>query len=128
MLKACRALEIQSGHPSSEDLDQSKSPDCASSSSGRRTLQEPGNFLSTLKVDSLQSEFTAFTPKAVCWAPAAPRLVDFAYMVHTKSATSVSAQRSNGQIGSLRNEITSGDVVEILTQKGTTQPRLGSAS
>src|SRR2546429_7296797 len=43
---------------------------------------------------------------------------DFAYMVHTEVGHECGGAKVNGQGVSLRHEIQSGDVVEILTQKG----------
>ena len=48
--------------------------------------------------------------------PKAPRL-DFAYSVHTEVGNQCVGARVNGQMVSLRHEVVSGDVVEILTQR-----------
>jgi GTP pyrophosphokinase len=82
-------------------------------------LQEPGEFLSTLKVDLAPVEVYAFTPKGrVLELPRGATPVDFAYLVHTEVGHQCVGAKVNGQMVSLRHEITSGDVVEILTQKG----------
>src|SRR5712692_2579699 len=82
-------------------------------------LQEPGEFLTTLKVDLAPVEVYAFTPKGrVLELPRGATPVDFAYMVHTEVGHQCVGAKVNGQMVSLRHEITSGDVVEILTQKG----------
>jgi GTP diphosphokinase / guanosine-3',5'-bis(diphosphate) 3'-diphosphatase len=82
-------------------------------------LQEPGEFLSTLKVDLAPGEVYAFTPKGrVLELPRGASPVDFAYLVHTEVGHQCVGAKVNGQMVSLRHEIMSGDVVEILTQKG----------
>src|ERR1700730_18649554 len=82
-------------------------------------LQEPGEFLSTLKVDLAPVEVYAFTPKGrVLELVRGATPVDFAYLVHTEVGHQCVGAKVNGQMVSLRHEITSGDVVEILTQKG----------
>jgi len=82
-------------------------------------LQEPGEFLSTLKVDLGPVEVYAFTPKGrVLELPRGATPVDFAYSVHTEVGHQCVGAKVNGQMVSLRHEIVSGDVVEILTQKG----------
>ena len=82
-------------------------------------LQEPGEFLSTLKVDLAPVEVYAFTPKGrVLELPKGATPVDFAYSVHTEVGHQCVGAKVNGQMVSLRHEIVSGDVVEILTQKG----------
>jgi GTP diphosphokinase / guanosine-3',5'-bis(diphosphate) 3'-diphosphatase len=82
-------------------------------------LQEPGEFLSTLKVNLAPVEVYAFTPKGrVLELPKGATPVDFAYSVHTEVGHQCVGAKVNGQMVSLRHEIVSGDVVEILTQKG----------
>src|SRR6202162_2122551 len=82
-------------------------------------LEEPGEFLSTLKVDLAPVEVYAFTPKGrVLELPRGATPVDFAYLVHTEVGHQCVGAKVNGQMVSLRHEIVSGDVVEILTQKG----------
>src|SRR5580692_908393 len=87
-------------------------------------LQEPGEFLSTLKVDLAPVEVYAFTPKGrVLELPRGATPVDFAYTVHTEVGHQCVGAKVNGQMVSLRHEIVSGDVVEILTNKGHTPSR-----
>ncbi len=82
-------------------------------------LQEPGEFLSTLKVDLAPVEVYAFTPKGrVLELPKGATPVDFAYSVHTEVGHQCVGAKVNGQMVTLRHEVVSGDVVEILTQKG----------
>jgi guanosine-3',5'-bis(diphosphate) 3'-pyrophosphohydrolase len=82
-------------------------------------LQEPGEFLSTLKVDLAPVEVYAFTPKGrVLELPRGATPVDFAYSVHTEVGHQCVGAKVNGQMVTLRHEIVAGDVVEILTQKG----------
>ena len=82
-------------------------------------LSEPTEFLSTLKVDLAPAEVYAFTPKGrVLELPRGATPVDFAYMVHTEVGHQCVGAKVNGQMVALRHELSSGDVVEILTQKG----------
>jgi guanosine-3',5'-bis(diphosphate) 3'-pyrophosphohydrolase len=87
-------------------------------------LQEPGEFLTTLKVDLAPNEVYAFTPKGrVLELPAGATPVDFAYAVHTEVGHQCVGAKVNGHMVPLRHEISSGDVVEILTQKGHSPSR-----
>ena len=87
-------------------------------------LQEPGEFLTTLKVDLAPNEVYAFTPKGrVLELPAGATPVHFAYAVHTEVGHQCVGAKVNGQMVALRHEISSGDVVEILTQKGHSPSR-----
>jgi guanosine-3',5'-bis(diphosphate) 3'-pyrophosphohydrolase len=82
-------------------------------------LEEPSEFLSTLKVDLAPVEVYAFTPKGrVLELPRGATPVDFAYTVHTEVGHNCVGAKVNGQMVALRHEIVSGDVVEIMTQKG----------
>src|SRR6266853_2104422 len=110
--------KYKDGKPSSEDDDQ-RITWMRQLIEWSQELQEPGEFLSTLKVDLAPVEVYAFTPKGrVLELPRGATPVDFAYMVHTEVGHQCVGAKVNGQMVSLRNEITSGDVVEILTQKG----------
>jgi len=110
--------KYKSGKPGSEDDDQ-RITWMRQLIEWSQELQEPGEFLSTLKVDLAPVEVYAFTPKGrVLELPRGATPVDFAYLVHTEVGHQCVGAKVNGQMVSLRHEITSGDVVEILTQKG----------
>src|SRR6266849_5643494 len=82
-------------------------------------MQEPGDFLSTLRVDLHPVEVYAFTPKGRILAlPRGATPLDFAYTIHTEVGHQCVGAKVNGQIVPLRHRLSNGDVVEILTQKG----------
>ncbi len=87
-------------------------------------MEEPSDFLSTLKVDLYPEEVYTFTPKGrVIVLPRGATPVDFAYAVHTEVGHQCIGAKANGQIVPLRHHIANGDVVEILTQKGHSPSR-----
>ncbi|HVN09661.1 MAG TPA: bifunctional (p)ppGpp synthetase/guanosine-3',5'-bis(diphosphate) 3'-pyrophosphohydrolase [Patescibacteria group bacterium] len=87
-------------------------------------MQEPAEFLSTLRVDLYPEEVYAFTPKGkVIPLPRGATPVDFAYAVHTEVGNTCVGARVNGQMVSLRHALSNGDVVEVITQKGHTPSR-----
>src|SRR5438128_8654768 len=115
--------KYKSGRPASEDDDQ-RITWMRQLIEWSQELQEPGEFLSTLKVDLAPVEVYAFTPKGrVLELPRGATPVDFAYAVHTEVGHQCVGAKVNGQIVSLRHEISNGDVVEVLTQKGHTPSR-----
>src|SRR5271166_6189407 len=82
-------------------------------------MQEPSEFLSTLRVDLYPEEVYTFTPKGrVVVLPRGATPVDFAYAVHTEVGHQCSGAKVNGEMVPLRHALANGDVVEISTQKG----------
>src|SRR5579862_7420683 len=87
-------------------------------------MQEPSEFLSTLRVDLYPEEVYTFTPKGrVVVLPRGATPVDFAYAVHTEVGHQCAGAKVNGEMVPLRHALTNGDVVEIVTQKGHTPSR-----
>ncbi len=85
----------------------------------QQEMRDPGEFLSTLKVDLYPEEVYAFTPKGkVMILPREATAVDFAYAIHTEVGHRCVGAKVNGRIVPLRYRIRNGDIVEILTQAG----------
>jgi len=82
-------------------------------------MQEPSEFLSTLRVDLYPEEVYTFTPMGrVVVLPRGATTIDFAYAVHTEVGHQCTGAKVNGAIVPLRHTLANGDVVEIITQKG----------
>ncbi len=82
-------------------------------------MQEPSEFLSTLRVDLYPEEVYTFTPKGrVVVLPRGATPVNFAYAIHTEVGHQCVGAKANGSMVPLRHTLTNGDVVEIVTQKG----------
>ena len=87
-------------------------------------MEEPSEFLSTLKVDLYPEEVYTFSPKGrVVVLPRGATPVDFAYAIHTEVGNQCVGAKVNGQIVPLRHALANGDVIEILTQKGHSPSR-----
>ena len=87
-------------------------------------MQEPSEFLSTLRVDLYPEEVYTFTPKGrVVVLPRGATPVDFAYSIHTEVGHQCAGAKVNGELVPLRHVLANGDVVEIVTQKGHTPSR-----
>ena len=84
----------------------------------QKETEDPGEFLDTLRFEIATDEVFVFTPKGdVINLPAGGTPVDFAYAVHTEVGHHTIGARVNGRLVSLESELSSGDVVEVLTSK-----------
>lgn len=85
----------------------------------QRDMRDPGEFMSTLKVDLYPEEVYCFTPRGrVIILPRDATPIDFAYSIHTDVGHQCVGAKVNGRIVPLRTPLRNGDVVEIVTQSG----------
>jgi GTP pyrophosphokinase len=90
----------------------------------QRDMDDPNEFMSTLKVDLYPEEVYCFTPKGkVIVLPKDASPVDFAYAIHTDVGHATTAAKVNGRIVPLRHKLRNGDIVEITTAAGHSPSR-----
>lgn len=87
-------------------------------------LKDTNEYIESLKVDLFDDEVLVFTPKGdVIDLPQGAIPLDFAYRIHTDIGNSTVGAKVNGRLVALDQQLKTGDIVEILTQKGATPGR-----
>jgi GTP pyrophosphokinase len=85
----------------------------------QQEVQDPHEFLNSLKLDLYPEEVYCFTPKGeVKTLPRGASPIDFAFAIHTQIGHHCVGARVNGKIVPLRYKMKNGDIVEILTSPG----------
>ncbi len=80
-----------------------------------REVEDPQEFLETVKVDLFAEEVFVFTPAGdVYFFPQGATVLDFAYAIHTKVGDSCTGALVNGRMSPLGRELRSGDRVDII--------------
>ncbi|UCE83493.1 MAG: bifunctional (p)ppGpp synthetase/guanosine-3',5'-bis(diphosphate) 3'-pyrophosphohydrolase [Deltaproteobacteria bacterium] len=82
----------------------------------QQDLQDPKEFLETVRVDLFPDEVYVFTPNGEVKAfPRGSTPVDFAYSIHTEVGHQCTGAKVNGRLVPLKYELRNGDIVEIIT-------------
>ena len=84
----------------------------------------PDRYLESLKIDFFGRRVFVFTPKGdIIDLPEKACPVDFAYAIHTEVGNHCQEAKVNGKIARLNQELNSGDLVEIITNKNRNPSR-----
>ena len=87
-------------------------------------IDDPKEFLHSLKVDLYDQEIFVFTPKGeIMSLRAGSTPLDFAYTIHTEVGNHCVGAKVNGVVAPLTHELQMGDRVEILTNKNSKPSR-----
>jgi len=82
----------------------------------QQQLQDPQEFLRSVKEDLFTEEVFVFTPKGdLLNFPVGSTVIDFAYRIHSEVGHHCSGARVNGRIVPLRYQLQNGDTIEIVT-------------
>lgn len=88
----------------------------------QKDMQDPQEFLNTLKTELFEDEVYVFTPKGkILVLPREATPIDFAYSIHEEIGNHMSGCKINSKMMPIITPLKSGDIVEILTsdsQKG----------
>lgn len=89
----------------------------------QKEIKDNEQYLNALKIDTFQNRIFVFTPKGdVIDLPENATPVDFAYYIHSDIGNKCSGARVNEKIVTLDTKLTSGDMVEIITDKNRAGP------
>ncbi len=81
-------------------------------------VQDPHEFLETVRMDIFSDEVFVFTPKGeVINLVRGATPIDFAYRIHSRVGETCVGARISGRMVPLDTELKTGDVVEIITRK-----------
>jgi GTP pyrophosphokinase len=90
----------------------------------QRYSADSQEFIESLKIDLFEKEIFVFTPKGDPIAlPEDATPIDFAYAIHTDIGNHCKQAKVNGVVVPLDYTLSSGDVVDVLTQKNITPSR-----
>jgi GTP pyrophosphokinase len=81
---------------------------------------DPEQFMDSIKVDLYVNEVFVYTPNGdVFELPSGSTPIDFAYKVHSEVGHQCVGAKVNGKIVPLSYELSSGEIVSIITKKGS---------
>lgn len=86
-------------------------------------LNDPKEFMETLKIDFFTDEVFVFTPRGdVINLPDGSTPIDFAYRVHTDVGNKCVGAKVDGRIVPLNYKLKNGNIVEVITSENSNGP------
>ncbi len=89
----------------------------------QKEMQDPQEFLTTLKTELFEDEVYVFTPKgAIKVLPRGATPIDFAYTIHAEIGHHMTGCKINSKMMPIVTPLKSGDIVEIITSDKSKGP------
>ncbi len=84
----------------------------------QKELEDPQDYLESLKLDLFEEEVFVFTPKGkVINLPRGATTIDFAYQIHSAIGHNTIGAKVNGNMVPIETVLKNGDIVEIIVSK-----------
>ncbi len=91
----------------------------------QQEMQDPQQFLETLKTELFEDEVYVFTPKgAIKVLPRGATPIDFAYSIHAEIGNHMTGAKINSKMVPIITPIKSGDIIEIITSENSKGPSM----
>lgn len=89
----------------------------------QKEMQDPQEFLNTLKTELFVDEVYVFTPKgAIKVLPRESSPIDFAYSIHEQIGHHMTGAKINSKMVPITTKIQNGDIIEIITSDNSKGP------
>ncbi len=89
----------------------------------QKDMQDPQEFLNTLKTELFEDEVYVFTPKGkILVLPRGATPIDFAYSIHEEIGNHMTGCKINSKMMPIVTQIKNGDIIEILTSDNSKGP------
>lgn len=89
----------------------------------QKDMQDPQEFLNTLKTELFEDEVYVFTPKgAIKVLPRGATPIDFAYSIHAEIGHHMTGCKINSKMMPIITPLKSGDIIEIITSDNAKGP------
>ena len=89
----------------------------------QKDMQDPQEFLATLKTELFEDEVYVFTPKgAIKILPRNATPIDFAYSIHEEIGNHMTGCKINSKMMPIITPLKSGDIIEIITSDNSKGP------
>lgn len=89
----------------------------------QKDMEDPQEFLETLKTELFEDEVYVFTPKgAIKVLPRGATPIDFAYSIHAEIGHHMTGCKINSKMMPIITPLNSGDIVEIITSENSKGP------
>ncbi len=91
----------------------------------QKDVNDPKEFMESLKVDLFSSQVFVFTPQGdVIELPAGSTPLDFAFKIHSDIGCKCVGARVNGKMVTIDHKLENGDIVEIVTSPNAAGPSI----